>query len=231
MQVLLPKPRPHLSFPSNAGTSSSSIRLPSTSQGVVFLRFTNLHQALPSKPSPCQPSFWGFKDSCSQTSSSDVLSASVGKANQTHDFSKQKVNITFVTNFVRGRWRDPSCAFVTPDIMWSTSGCVLVASDDFSTTCACDHLTSFSILMDTNHAIEGVSRLDVLALDVLTKIGCVTSVLSLALALVAFAGLTSLRRWMKELSGCWDEKRNFSGSREFVDYFWWPPNTQGRGRG
>ncbi|OXA50970.1 Polysialoglycoprotein [Folsomia candida] len=39
----------------------------------------------------------------------------------------------------------------TVNLTWSTEGCKVIASTPFETTCECDHLTSFAILMDLHN--------------------------------------------------------------------------------
>ena len=46
---------------------------------------------------------------------------------------------------------EPLCVFWNTDINdWSDEGCKNWYADNYSSTCICDHLTSFGILMDIN---------------------------------------------------------------------------------
>ncbi|CAL8312460.1 unnamed protein product [Lota lota] len=85
--------------------------------------------------------------------------------------------------------QDPQCVFWNFGLLdslggWDDEGCRVVADTDSTVTCACNHLTSFSLLMST--AIPpGVAK----ALDIITYIGVGISVLSLVICLI-IEGLT-----------------------------------------
>ncbi|CAJ0581711.1 unnamed protein product, partial [Mesorhabditis spiculigera] len=65
---------------------------------------------------------------------------------------------------------------------WSQDGCFLVSTSATETTCSCNHLTSFAILMDVSGN----------ALDVVSSIGCAFSIVCLALSLLVFTCFRSL---------------------------------------
>ncbi|XP_068778905.1 adhesion G protein-coupled receptor E5 isoform X3 [Struthio camelus] len=72
------------------------------------------------------------------------------------------------------------CTFWHPEHQaWDTHGCRLVATDPAGSTCACDHLTSFAVLL-------AFYEPEVWALDVMTKVALALSLLCLLLAIVTF---------------------------------------------
>ncbi|XP_067173258.1 LOW QUALITY PROTEIN: adhesion G protein-coupled receptor E5-like [Apteryx mantelli] len=74
------------------------------------------------------------------------------------------------------------CAFWHPEHqVWATDGCrvVATASDPPGSACACDHLTSFAVLL-------AFYEPQAWALDVVTKVGLSLSLLCLLLAIVTF---------------------------------------------
>ncbi|XP_043550694.1 adhesion G protein-coupled receptor E3-like isoform X3 [Chiloscyllium plagiosum] len=66
---------------------------------------------------------------------------------------------------------------------WSPSGCELVGSNDTHTTCQCDHLSSFAILMAFSEELQEYS---IKPLTVITFIGILISLACLALAIGTF---------------------------------------------
>ncbi|XP_059496015.1 adhesion G protein-coupled receptor E3-like isoform X2 [Stegostoma tigrinum] len=66
---------------------------------------------------------------------------------------------------------------------WSPSGCKLVGSNDTHTTCQCDHLSSFAILMAFSEELQDYSDKP---LTVITFIGIPISLVCLALAIGTF---------------------------------------------
>ena len=81
----------------------------------------------------------------------------------------------------------PTCAFLAQNQGWDTEGCETVESSgsELTTTktkgskttkrmwveCSCNHLTSFSILLDVSQGPAAVSQSHIDALDIITKIG------------------------------------------------------------
>lgn len=67
---------------------------------------------------------------------------------------------------------------------WSDEGCQIQKTNETHTVCECNHLTNFAVLMDV-HAI----RLNIahqVALQIITYIGCIISVVCLILAILTF---------------------------------------------
>ncbi|OXA50973.1 Adhesion G protein-coupled receptor L2 [Folsomia candida] len=70
----------------------------------------------------------------------------------------------------------------TVNLTWSTEGCKVIASTPFETTCECDHLTSFTILMDL-HNYQGAD----VALQYLTYTFCIISIVCLIVSVFLFS--------------------------------------------
>ncbi|XP_022103955.1 adhesion G-protein coupled receptor G4-like [Acanthaster planci] len=71
---------------------------------------------------------------------------------------------------------------------WSNKGCHLVSSSQKRAVCSCNHLTSFAVLVD----VFGQTRTSP-ALDIISKIGCGVSVISLIITIAVYIGIRSLR--------------------------------------
>lgn len=79
---------------------------------------------------------------------------------------------------------------------WSEEGCEIRKTNETHTVCECNHLTNFAVLMDV-HAV----RLDIahqVALQIITYIGCIISVVCLVLAILTF----QLFRGLKVITPC-----------------------------
>ncbi|BFY99738.1 hypothetical protein BsWGS_02778 [Bradybaena similaris] len=74
---------------------------------------------------------------------------------------------------------------------WSQEGCRIVRTNKSHTTCECDHMTNFAILLNV-HNLE-VSKTHESLLRLVTIIGCVISCVSLLASWVTFQCFTSLQ--------------------------------------
>ncbi|XP_014676009.1 PREDICTED: latrophilin-3-like [Priapulus caudatus] len=71
---------------------------------------------------------------------------------------------------------------------WDTEGCRSITSTANATVCACSHLTSFAVLMDISGSSGNIlDKVHQVALDVITYIGCIVSIICLALAIFTFS--------------------------------------------
>ncbi|KAM9332658.1 uncharacterized protein adgrg2a [Pholidichthys leucotaenia] len=74
---------------------------------------------------------------------------------------------------------------------WSTAGCFVVNATSSETTCSCNHLTSFAILLDLSR--EGIlDRQQARILTFITYIGCGISALFLAVTLLTYLSFPKL---------------------------------------
>ncbi|KAH1176245.1 hypothetical protein KIL84_020979 [Mauremys mutica] len=79
------------------------------------------------------------------------------------------------------------CVFWNLTGTWSTEGCRLLRANSTHTTCTCNHLSSFAILM-ASHAIK-----DSYPLIIITYVGLTLSLLCLFLAILTFLLCRSIR--------------------------------------
>ncbi|CAI4228308.1 unnamed protein product [Auanema sp. JU1783] len=88
---------------------------------------------------------------------------------------------------------NPRCVFWDLNLkIWSTEGCQLISSNSTTSECACNHLTSFAILMDVSGNVARYSGALASALDVISIIGCSISIVCLSLSLATFTFFRSL---------------------------------------
>ncbi|KAL3883262.1 hypothetical protein ACJMK2_029545, partial [Sinanodonta woodiana] len=64
---------------------------------------------------------------------------------------------------------------------WSSKGCKLVSTNDYTTVCECDHLTNFAILMSPGKTTDK----DQVPLSIISTIGCAISISCLSLTMIA----------------------------------------------
>nr|XP_031832439.1 latrophilin Cirl-like isoform X3 [Nomia melanderi] len=113
---------------------------------------------------------------------SKVISASLGKGR--HIQLSEPVRVYFKHLSIENV-TNPTCVFWDYILSaWSEEGCQIRKTNETHTVCECNHLTNFAVLMDV-HAI----RLDIahqVALQIITYIGCIISVVCLVLAILTF---------------------------------------------
>ncbi|KAL3040771.1 hypothetical protein OYC64_011714 [Pagothenia borchgrevinki] len=130
-----------------------------------------------------------------QTLVSPVLAASVTNLS----ISNLAENIQFTirnVNPIDGNY-SASCAFwdftQNGGGGWSSAGCFVVNNTPEETTCSCNHLTSFAILLDLSR--EGIiDRQQTQILTFITYIGCGISAIFLALTLLTYLLFEKLMR-------------------------------------
>ncbi|XP_022239898.1 adhesion G protein-coupled receptor L3-like [Limulus polyphemus] len=95
------------------------------------------------------------------------------------------VNITL--QHLNSPSKKPSCVFwsLNREGYWDVSGCDVVLHNETHTTCRCNHLTNFAVIMDV-HDIFGNIKLPK-ALQIISIIGCSCSILSLVVCLIVFS--------------------------------------------
>ncbi|KAJ8279314.1 hypothetical protein COCON_G00063800 [Conger conger] len=76
---------------------------------------------------------------------------------------------------------------------WSSDGCTVQNTTEEETTCSCNHLTSFAVLLDISR--EGITdRLQATIQTFITFIGCGISAIFLSITLLTYLGFEKLRR-------------------------------------
>ncbi|XP_011503866.1 PREDICTED: latrophilin Cirl-like [Ceratosolen solmsi marchali] len=113
---------------------------------------------------------------------SKVISASLGKGK--HVQLTEPVILTF-QHLMFQNVTNPKCVFWDYAISeWSEEGCIIRKSNETHTICECNHLTNFAVLMDI-HAVK-LDVQDQVALQIITYIGCIISIICLVLAIITF---------------------------------------------
>ncbi|OWF51985.1 G-protein coupled receptor 126 [Mizuhopecten yessoensis] len=94
--------------------------------------------------------------------------------------------------------KNPACVFWDENLQstakWSGEGCsVYETVANSHTTCACDHLTNFALLMDIYGTGGGISDENRLAMSIISYVGCSISLFSLLLTLFTYCLFKKLR--------------------------------------
>lgn len=176
-------------FPSDNkwSVSNDSIELPKgalleNSDGhlvrLVFVAFDRLEEILQWYPDSLE----NTGKNVTRMLNSKVISASLGKGR--HIQLREPVRLTF-RHLQTENVSNPSCVFWDyTTSTWSEEGCHVELNNHTHTVCLCNHLTNFAILMDV-HAIY-LPIAHQMALQVITLIGCIVSIVCLALAVLTF---------------------------------------------
>ncbi|XP_078448807.1 adhesion G protein-coupled receptor L2-like isoform X2 [Lampetra planeri] len=126
---------------------------------------------------------------------SPIISASINKESN-HVFLSEPVVFTLKHNVTSDHF-SPSCSFWnysshTMRGHWSSHGCKLLSTNSTHTTCSCNHLTNFAVLM-ARHDIEYGDRAHELLLLVITWVGVLVSLVCLAMATFTFCFFRGLQ--------------------------------------
>ncbi|KAL5015993.1 hypothetical protein ScPMuIL_005582 [Solemya velum] len=76
---------------------------------------------------------------------------------------------------------------------WSGSGCRLISSNQSHTSCECDHLTNFAVLMDVTGSSTKIAAHHDLMLRAISIVGCTVSIICLALSFITFVAFKNLQ--------------------------------------
>lgn len=117
---------------------------------------------------------------------SSVISVSVS-SNPPTLYELEKVTFTLSHNRIRDEYKS-LCAFwnYSPETMngsWSLEGCELTFSNETHTSCHCNHLTHFAILMSSGPSI-GIKDYNILTR--ITQLGIIISLICLAICIFTF---------------------------------------------
>ncbi|KAH3734241.1 hypothetical protein DPMN_040680 [Dreissena polymorpha] len=155
---------------------------------LVFIEYTNIDELL-------KPEVMSSGDQFEKRVISHVVSAAIrGKPPGTQ--LQKPVTFTFKTeNRGNGAPYDQQCSFWNFSIGfsggWSQKGCVLDKYNSTHTTCRCDHMTNFAILMDI-HSTK-ISDVHVMTLSYITYVGIIISVVCCFLSWLTFVCLSSVQ--------------------------------------
>lgn len=122
-----------------------------------------------------------------------ILSVSM---THTHNYLPLEKPVVFVLKHNQEELtKNPQCVYwdytSSMDGHWSTEGCTLLSTNNTHTTCECNHLTSFAVLMDfigtklPSHHEH--------ALYIITMVGCIISIISLFCCFFTFCYFRNLQ--------------------------------------
>nr|XP_025044746.1 adhesion G protein-coupled receptor E2-like [Pelodiscus sinensis] len=151
---------------------------------VVFIVYDQLESVL--KDSVSDQSLTGAERLNEVTLNSNVVSATIGKSRNL----SRPFNFTLEHKETTDNEEKSICVFwdVAGDKgNWSKEGCELLTANSTHTTCTCDHMSIFSILVDRN-----ASQQEDGALSIITHVGLSISLLCLFLAILTFLLCRSL---------------------------------------
>ncbi|CAL1538527.1 unnamed protein product [Lymnaea stagnalis] len=119
---------------------------------------------------------------------SNVISASIAGI-KVQNLS-ENITMTFQHNYVNST--NPQCVYwkeAMPPIQggWSDAGCGVIEADNLSTTCGCNHLTNFALLMDVYQEGINLSELDRQILSIISYVGCAISFCALLLTVLTYS--------------------------------------------
>ncbi|XP_055084509.1 adhesion G protein-coupled receptor L2-like isoform X2 [Periophthalmus magnuspinnatus] len=162
---------------------------------LVFVLYKHLGQFLSTENAtlrgPGEPS----RRNLSLTVNSHILSASITKESS-RVFTADPVIFT-LEHLDKEHYYNPNCSFWNyseRSMMgyWSTQGCKLLDTNKSHTTCSCNHLTNFAILMAHRGNVADGSVHELL-LTVITRMGIAVSLVCLAISLFTFCFFRGLQ--------------------------------------
>lgn len=162
---------------------------------LVFVVFDRLEEILQWQPEPVAASYEAVdnnsdqKNNLTRVLNSKIISASLGKGR--HIQLKQPVRL-HLKHIKVENVSNPSCVFwdYTTNT-WSEEGCRVESTNRTHTTCLCDHLTNFAILMDVHATYLPVNHQ--ITLQIITYIGCIVSIICLVMAFITFQMFRALK--------------------------------------
>ncbi|GAU97234.1 hypothetical protein RvY_08565 [Ramazzottius varieornatus] len=123
---------------------------------------------------------------------SRIVAAGVVQASQVRNgiqLGNDMVTVVLAHTYAGGT--SPRCVFWnmgngTKGSFWDETGCAVSATNDTHTVCQCNHLTNFAVLMDLTGKLSTLDKANRLALNIISYIGCVISIVCLGLSLAIF---------------------------------------------
>ncbi|XP_071119599.1 adhesion G protein-coupled receptor L3-like isoform X3 [Haliotis cracherodii] len=124
---------------------------------------------------------------------SNIISASINNREEVKLFEPVEYTMQHLNPEVKS---NPLCSYWKMDDsqkrgQWSQDGCSMIQTNNTHTTCKCNHLTNFAVLMD----ITGtkLSPGHILSLRIITLVGCIISIICLLLTWITFVAFKNLQ--------------------------------------
>ncbi|XP_066298604.1 adhesion G protein-coupled receptor L2-like isoform X6 [Branchiostoma lanceolatum] len=189
-----------MSFPPEGNSISDVITLPGPSikahgrngtAKVVFVTYNTLGRFLSSN-SPAHGDI-NFVDSSERTLGTRVIAASINRLEQQQLLPEP---VVFTLEHTQENLSSPLCSFwkYEPLLLigyWSGEGCSVMATNTTHTSCSCNHLTNFAVLMDTRGV--KLASTHVVFLSAITWVGMIISICCLFCALICFSIFRGLK--------------------------------------
>ncbi|XP_044741072.1 latrophilin Cirl-like isoform X3 [Chrysoperla carnea] len=129
------------------------------------------------------------RQNISRVLNSKVISASLGKGRHIQLSEPIRLSLRHIKT---ENVSNPSCVFWDYTMSaWSEEGCRVESTNATHTICQCDHLTNFAILMDIH--MTHLSAGHQMALQIITYVGCIISIICLILAIITFHSFKGLK--------------------------------------
>ncbi|XP_061653291.1 adhesion G protein-coupled receptor L2-like isoform X3 [Phyllopteryx taeniolatus] len=162
---------------------------------LVFVLYKHLGQFLSTENATLRGLGDAGRRNLSLTVNSHILSASITKESS-RVFVADPVIFT-LEHLDKENYYNPNCSFWNyseRSMMgyWSTQGCKLLDTNRSHTTCSCNHLTNFAILM-AHRGNVGKGSVHELLLTVITRMGIAVSLVCLAISLYTFCFFKGLQ--------------------------------------
>ncbi|KAL3868658.1 hypothetical protein ACJMK2_041436 [Sinanodonta woodiana] len=165
---------------------------------VSFLMYQNLGEMLSSAADEEDPDQegQGEQESMTLTINTNIISASVNGGQRITKLKRPVVFTLNHTTIMTNTRYIPLCSFWDFDPSnltghWSQEGCQVISSCPSSTTCQCDHLTNFAVLMDVSGT--DLSQVHEMSLTAITYVGCTISILCLFISFLTFTLFRNLQ--------------------------------------
>ncbi|XP_077470912.1 adhesion G protein-coupled receptor L2b.1 isoform X8 [Stigmatopora argus] len=162
---------------------------------LVFVLYKHLGQFLSTENATLRGHGDVGRHNLSLTVNSHILSASITKESS-RVFVADPVIFT-LEHLDKEHYYNPNCSFWNyseRSMMgyWSTQGCKLLDTNRSHTTCSCNHLTNFAILMAYRGNV-GKGSVHELLLTIITRMGIAVSLVCLAISLYTFCFFKGLQ--------------------------------------
>uniref|UniRef100_A0A7N9AUL3 Adhesion G protein-coupled receptor L2a n=1 Tax=Mastacembelus armatus TaxID=205130 RepID=A0A7N9AUL3_9TELE len=160
---------------------------------LVFVLYKNLGQFLSTENATIKMANDAYGRNVSVAVNSDIIAASINKEssrvflNDPVIFTLEHIDHYFNSNCSFWNYSERSMMGY-----WSTQGCKLLDSNKTHTTCSCNHLTNFAILM-AHREISVNDRVHELLLTVITRVGIVVSLVCLTISIFTFCFFRGLQ--------------------------------------
>lgn len=132
------------------------------------------------------------------TIGSSIVSVKLGKNTITGTPFNDGLEIEFEAPLAENVDGEPQCSFYVPldpersiyepswHGTWRTEGCRVKEVRETHVTCACNHLTSFAVLMDTSGDLDSTTEEDAKAIEIISFYGAIISCFFLLLIILSY---------------------------------------------